>query len=114
MKRTALLLAGLLLIIGIGSSVAAFAHDDADEGQILAKFEHKLDKIVKECVSDLKHADSADEMDEIAQECDDEVFELLDWLEDELGHEVKFTMYDVCVTNEELGYTACFDPINVI
>lgn len=115
MKRIALLLAGVFLFVALGSSMAAYADDDgSNEGKIIAKFEHKLDKLVNKCVSKLNHAKSTDDMDEIAEECDEEVFELVDWLEEKLGHDVNFTVFDVCVTNEKLGYTACFDPINVI
>ncbi len=114
MKHTALLLAGLFLFVALGSSMAVYADDGVDEGKIIKEFKKELNKLVKECVKELKHAESTGDMDEIAKECDDEVFELLDWLEEELDHEVNFVMFDVCVTNKKLGYTACFDPINVI
>jgi len=84
----------------------------AEAGQDpIAKFEKSLDKLVRKCVKELEKADSAGEMDAIAARCEAGVFSLLAQLEEALGHSVDFTPFDVCVTNEALGYTACFDPI---
>lgn len=108
MKKLLVAALSVLLLAGVIASTDGFA---ANPSNALAKFEKKLDTLIDQCTKELQKADSVAEMNEIATECDADVFGLLADLEEELGHDVAFEPFLVCVTNTDVQYTACFDPI---
>ena len=108
MKKLILVAVSALLLAGLFAGVDGMA-GNADKA--IAKFEKKLDKLVGQCVKQLEKANSAGDMDEIAQDCEEDVFELLADLEEELGHEIDFESFYICVYNANVGHEACFDPI---
>jgi hypothetical protein len=113
-KRFIAALGVALLLAFAGLVLPSFAHGDDDAGRDeIAKANAEIQRITGECIADLKKADSAAEMDEIAAECEEEILEVIDELEEELGYEVEVEISEVCVTNEKLDYTVCFDPIHV-
>ena len=103
-----------LFVLAIGLFAVADAAAKQDEGKLIEKFNQKLDKLADHCVSKLEKAKSIATMDAIAQGCEAEVFALLDELEAKLDHAVDFVPFHTCVYNEDLNYTACFDPINIV
>lgn len=117
MRKHFLAALGVALLLAFAwLALPSFAHDDGDNGKgqdEIAKANAKIDKITGKCIADLKAADSAAEMDEIATDCEEEILEVIDELEEELGHAVEVQVSEVCVTNEKLDHTACFDPIHV-
>lgn len=105
-KLYSILIATMVVGVLSGFFVPAFADDAVDE--IIAE----IASVDEECYADLNDADSAKEMDKIANKCDKTIKKLIDELDD-LGVEV--SVFDQCVTKEFDGveHTACYDPIHV-
>ena len=97
----------LALVLTVLPSIAG-----AEQNEI-AKANAEIQKISGQCVSALHRAENASQMDSIAQRCDVAVFQVLADLEATLGHSVEDADSQTCVTNNKVGYTACFDPIHI-
>lgn len=83
-----------------------------DQAQI-AKANAQIQQISGQCVAKLHQVDSKGQMDAVAQQCEAAILQVLAALQAELGHSVQYTVSQVCVTNNKVGYTACFDPIHI-
>ena len=113
-KLSSILIGVVVVAFFVGLSVPVFADDDdSNSADLIASFNAAMDELVAECTSDLLDADSTRDMDKIAQKCESKVFKMLHKLEKALGSSPNYTPADICVYNEELDYTACFDPIHV-
>jgi len=114
-KLSSIIIAVVVVAFFVGLSVPVFADDDdgGNRADLIASFNAAMDELVAECTSDLLDADSTKEMDKIAQKCESKVFKMLHKLEKALGSSLNYAPADICVYNEELDYTACFDPIHV-
>jgi len=114
-KLSSILVAAAVVAFFVGLSVPVFADDDDDgnSADLVASFNAAIDELTAECTDKLLDADSVKDMDKIAQKCEGKVFEMLHKLERALDGSFNYTPTDVCIYNEELDYTACFDPIHV-
>lgn len=97
------------LAVGIGIPPAMAESDQAKIAQANAQ----IQQITGRCISDLKRADSEEEMDRIAGSCEQDIENVVAELESELGYEVEVVVSHTCVTNEKLDYTVCFDPVHI-
>lgn len=111
MKKTYIAAAGIGLMLAI--IVTALPTIAGTEQSQIAKANAAIQGITGLCVASLHKADSRSQMDGIAQLCDYNVMQVLTALEAQLGHSVPYTTSVVCVTNNKVGYTACFDPIHI-
>jgi DNA polymerase I-like protein with 3'-5' exonuclease and polymerase domains len=109
MKRLAFWGVGVLIPALLWLALPALADTEQDR---IAQANAEIQKITGQCISQLKRAESVEEMDGLAASCEAKIQKVLQELE-ELGHSVDFAVYEVCVTNTKVNYTACFDPIHV-
>lgn len=110
MKRLALWGVGVLIPALLWLALPAVADTEQDR---IAQANAEIQKITGQCISQLKRAESVEEMDSLAAGCEAKIQEVLQELEEELGHPVDLVVYEICVTNIKVNYTACFDPIHV-
>jgi len=110
-NKVGMLVVVVALMLGLG---VAFEASAVDEDRLIERFVQKLDQLVGRCVNLLENASSVAGMDRIAAACERAVFVLVHQLERQLGHEIEFETFHVCVYNEALDHTACFDPINIV
>ncbi len=111
MKKSYLAAAGIGLMLTM-TLIALPTIAGTEQAQI-AQANAQIQKISGQCVAQLKQADSASVMNAIAGNCDAGIQQILANLVAALGHTVPYTMQVVCVTNNKVGYTACFDPIHI-
>lgn len=109
----AILIGGFLFAILIGAASDAYAFDEV-EIMIIKQFESQLEALVEHCVDMLENAETIEDMQTIAPNCEEQVFSLIDLLQVNLGYEITVQHFDECVYNEALDHTECFDPINIV
>lgn len=111
MRKLHVVAAGLALLASFALFVLpAVGNSDKTE---IAKANAQISKITGQCISQLQQATSASAMNTIASNCDSKINGVLAALESKLGHPVTYTVSPVCVTNNKVNYTVCFDPIHI-
>jgi len=111
MRRSSVIVVGMLIAIGIGLTAVA-----GDLDQAIAGTNAKVDKVAAQCVKQLNKVGTATAMDQVAAQCEARILNELAALEaqaEEAGVELDVTFSDVCVYREDLDHEACFDPIHV-
>ena len=111
MRKSRIVTVGLALLATFGFFVLP-AIGGTDKAEI-AKANAKISKITDQCKGQLHQAKSAGEMNTIASNCEAKIQEVLTDLESKLGHPIQYTVSQVCVTNNKVHYTVCFDPIHI-
>lgn len=97
----------LAVILASGALVSSAGQDP------IKVFQQEMDKLVRQCTKQLEGATSIPLMHEAARDCNTAARELIDQLVAEIGP-LKQAKEQVCVYNQDLDHTACFDPINIV
>ena len=111
MRKWHIVSAGLALLATFAFFVLP-AIGNSEKAEI-AKANAQISMITGQCKAQLHQATSAAAMQTIASNCDAKIHDVLAALESKLGHTVQYTASLVCVTNNKVNYTACFDPIHI-